>query len=226
MPMGLIVWDDFKSRKGAEAVAQGDMGTPKGRELEIADLFRFVRDQRITNLVWLTADVHYTAAHRYDPNRAQFQEFTPFWEFVSGPLNAGTFGPNELDATFGPEAVFVKAPARRQVQPAALGGDAVLRPGRHRRQDRRDDRAAEGPGRRHPVHAGAGAGHMTFGSGALIQISTDRPQWSDTGGTGAGTVPCNWRRCHGIDDESRRFRRARADRARTSRSRTSGRSMR
>ena len=24
------------------------------------------------------------------------------WEFVSGPIHAGTFGPNELDDTFGP----------------------------------------------------------------------------------------------------------------------------
>ncbi|MCP2290594.1 hypothetical protein APR08_003522 [Nocardia amikacinitolerans] len=32
------------------------------------------------------------------------------WEFVSGPLNAGAFGPNQLDPTFGPEAVFVHAP--------------------------------------------------------------------------------------------------------------------
>ena len=110
MPIGLIIWDDFKTRTGAEAVAQGDHGAPKGRELEFAELFRFIRDEKIRNLVWLTADVHYTAAHRYDPNRARFQEFAPFWEFVSGPLNAGTFGPNELDATFGPEAVFVQAP--------------------------------------------------------------------------------------------------------------------
>jgi alkaline phosphatase D len=115
MPLGLIVWDDFRSRKGAEAVAQGDMGAPKGRELEIADLLRFLRDRKIRNVVWLTADVHYTAAHSYDPNKARFQEFTPFWEFVSGPLNAGTFGPNELDATFGPQAVFVKAPTPGQV---------------------------------------------------------------------------------------------------------------
>lgn len=110
MPIGIIVWDDFKNRKGAEAIAQGDMGPAKGRELEIADLLRFIRDQGIRNVVWLTADVHYTAAHRYDPNRARFQEFAPFWEFVSGPLNAGTFGPGDLDATFGPELMFVKAP--------------------------------------------------------------------------------------------------------------------
>jgi alkaline phosphatase D len=115
MPIGLIVWDDFKNKRGTEAVAQGDMGPPKGRELEFAELFRFIRDRNIRNVVWLTADVHYTAAHRYDPNRAQFQEFAPFWEFVSGPLHAGTFGPNELDATFGPEAVFVEAPELGQV---------------------------------------------------------------------------------------------------------------
>ena len=110
MPIGLVVWDDWVNRRGAEAVAQGDMGPPRGRELEFAELFRFVRDRKIRNLVWLTADVHYTAAHRYDPNRARFQDFLPFWEFVSGPLNAGTFGPNDLDATFGPEVVFMKTP--------------------------------------------------------------------------------------------------------------------
>ena len=64
---------------------------------------------RVRNVVWLTADVHYCAAHHYDPARAAFTDFDPFWEFVAGPLDAGTFGPNELDATFGPEVVFSKA---------------------------------------------------------------------------------------------------------------------
>ena len=44
-------------------------------------------------------------------------DFDPFWEFVSGPLNAGAFGPNALDGTFGPEAVFVAAPPRPNVSP-------------------------------------------------------------------------------------------------------------
>lgn len=114
MPIGLIVWDDFRERKGAEAIAQGDMGPAKGRELEIAELLRAIRDGEVKNVVWLTADVHYTAAHYYDPGKAQFQEFAPFWEFVSGPLNAGSFGPNELDATFGPQLMFVKAPEAGQ----------------------------------------------------------------------------------------------------------------
>ena len=64
------------------------------------------------NTVWLTADVHYAAAHYYNPDKAQFQEFEPFWEFVAGPLHAGTFGPNELDNTFGPEVKFIKAAGR------------------------------------------------------------------------------------------------------------------
>src|SRR5947208_126671 len=68
------------------------------------------RVYRVLNSVWLTADVHYAAAHYYNPDKAQFGEFDPFWEFVAGPLHAGTFGPNDLDNTFGPEVKFIKAP--------------------------------------------------------------------------------------------------------------------
>jgi alkaline phosphatase D len=111
MPIGLLVRDGEDT---FENLANGD-GPPLGRELEMANLLRFIRDGEIANVVWLTADVHYTAAHYYDPNRARFQEFAPFWEFVSGPLNAGTFGPGELDDTFGPQLVFAKAPPPGQV---------------------------------------------------------------------------------------------------------------
>ena len=99
MPIGVVVPDGDK----IEAIANRDPGAPKGRELEVAELLRFIKSANVTNTVWLTADVHYTAAHYYDPNKAQFQDFEPFWEFVSGPLHAGTFGPNDLDPTFGPE---------------------------------------------------------------------------------------------------------------------------
>ena len=110
MPIGLIVWDNWRDKAGAEAISNGDHGAAKGRELEIADLLRFIKTTGIDNTVWFTADVHYTAAHYYNPDRATFQDFNPFWEFVSGPLHAGTFGPNDLDGTFGPEVKFVKAP--------------------------------------------------------------------------------------------------------------------
>jgi alkaline phosphatase D len=107
LPISIIVAD---GKDRFEAFANGEPGPPLGRELEIADLLRFIRDRRIRNVVWITADVHYCAAHHYDPSRAKFTEFNPFWEFVAGPLNAGTFGPNALDATFGPEARFVGVP--------------------------------------------------------------------------------------------------------------------
>jgi alkaline phosphatase D len=115
MPIGLIVVYDFDRKWGVEAIAQGD-GPPLGRELEIADILSFIKRAGIRNTLWITADVHYTAAHYYDPNKAVFQDFDPFWEFVSGPIHAGTFGPNVLDNTFGPQAVFIKAPGPEQSQ--------------------------------------------------------------------------------------------------------------
>ncbi len=116
MPLSIVVWDDFKNRKGFEAVANNENGKPLGRELEFAALLKFIKDERIVNTVWLTADVHYTAAHYYNPEKAAFQDFEPFWEFVSGPLHSGTFGPNDLDMTFGPELRYVKAPSSEQGQ--------------------------------------------------------------------------------------------------------------
>jgi alkaline phosphatase D len=88
-----------------DAIAQGD-GPARGRELEIASLLSFMKHAGVANTVWLTADMHYTAANYYDPNRAVFQDFDPFWEFISGPLHAGTWAPGRLDNTFGPRAVF------------------------------------------------------------------------------------------------------------------------
>jgi alkaline phosphatase D len=107
MPIGLVVPD---AGGRYEAVANRDDGPPLGREREIARILKFIRDRRVRNVVWITADVHYGAAHHYDPSRARFTEFSPFWEFVAGPLHAGTFGPNPLDGTFGPEVRFLAIP--------------------------------------------------------------------------------------------------------------------
>jgi alkaline phosphatase D len=114
MPVGLVVADGANF----EAVANADPGAPLGRELQIAELLRFVKHRRITGTVWLTADVHHTSAQHYDPARAAFADFAPFWEFVTGPLNAGAFPASTLDGTFGPERVFVRAPQRANVSPA------------------------------------------------------------------------------------------------------------
>jgi alkaline phosphatase D len=114
MPIGVQVPDGTAS----EAVANGAAGPPSGREAELAWVLSELRKRRVRGVVWLTADVHYTAAHHYAPERAAFTGFDPFWEFVSGPLHAGAFGPNPLDPTFGPEAVFVQAPPAPNTSPA------------------------------------------------------------------------------------------------------------
>ena len=109
-PIGLLVRD---GEMGWDGLANGD-GPPRGREREMARLLQGLRDARVGNVVWLCGDVHYTAAHYYDPAKARFPDFAPFWEFVSGPLNAGTFGSSTLDDTFGPQVVFAKTPPQGQ----------------------------------------------------------------------------------------------------------------
>jgi alkaline phosphatase D len=144
MPIGLVVPDGQEGRPHFEAIAQGDPGAPLGRELQIAELLRFVKHRRITGTVWLTADVHHTSAQHYQPSRAAFTDFEPFWEFVSGPLNAGSFPASALDDTFGPQRVFVKAPSVGNVSPAgghqffgevAIDGDSAELTVRLREQD-------------------------------------------------------------------------------------------
>jgi alkaline phosphatase D len=119
MPIGLGVGDgkDAQGNDKWEAIANGDNGAASGRELEIARLLRAIK--AVKNVVWITADVHYCAAHFYDPAQAQFTDFSPFWEFVAGPMNAGAFGPNQLDKTFGPSVVFQKAPPTAGASPLA-----------------------------------------------------------------------------------------------------------
>jgi alkaline phosphatase D len=101
MPIGLKVGDGAN----AENMANGN-GPPLGREHELAELLGALKSAKVRNFVWITADVHYAASHHYSPVRAEFKDFDPFWEFVSGPLHAGTFGPNDLDNTFGPAVRF------------------------------------------------------------------------------------------------------------------------
>ena len=124
MPLGLNVSDDYVNNPPQrwEAVANGNDGPALGRELEIARLLRFIKEQEIRNTVWVTADVHYAAAHYYNPKKAGSDDFAPFWEFVAGPLNAGTFGPNSTDGTFGPEVVFYKAPPAGQANLSPYAG--------------------------------------------------------------------------------------------------------
>jgi alkaline phosphatase D len=110
MPIGLIIGDGQQGGQPRfEGWANGP-GQPLGREHELARLLSFLKERRLANVVWITADVHYAAAHRYDPASAVFKDFLPFWEFVAGPLHAGTFGPGTADPTFGCTQIFNSVP--------------------------------------------------------------------------------------------------------------------
>lgn len=106
LPLGLVVPDGPTDQ---ESLSNRDPGAPLGKEQELADVLSAFKRYGARNVMWVTADVHYCAAHHYDPSRAAFTDFDPFWEIVAGPISAGSFGPNTLDATFGPEVVFTKA---------------------------------------------------------------------------------------------------------------------
>ncbi|WP_345520476.1 alkaline phosphatase D family protein [Nocardioides conyzicola] len=132
LPLGLVVPDGPVNQ---ESLSNRDPGAPLGKELEIAGVLSAFKKAGVRNVVWMTADVHYCAAHHYDPSRAAFTDFDPFWEFVAGPIAAGTFGPNELDATFGPRVVFSKTAATANESPrtgnqffghAAVGDDGRM----------------------------------------------------------------------------------------------------
>lgn len=102
MPIGT-----YDERFGLDNWANGP-GGPLGREWELADLLSYLKQRRVENVVWLCADVHYAAALHYHPERAVFKDFLPFWEFIAGPMHAGTFPTQKhpLDPTFGPKWAF------------------------------------------------------------------------------------------------------------------------
>jgi alkaline phosphatase D len=107
-PLALVIGDGPNDER-FEGFATG-APQASGRESELAAILAELHTRGARDLVFLTADVHYAAAHHFDPARGAGTQFTPFWEFVAGPIHAGTFGPNALDPTFGPEVRFQWAP--------------------------------------------------------------------------------------------------------------------
>lgn len=115
LPLSLIL-DEGLPR--VATLGQGHDGAPRGREADLAELLSFIKKRGIANTVWLATDFHYTGAYHYDPSRAHFTDFTPFWEFMTGPLHAEAYGPYPLDETFGPRVAFEKAPGHDGTGPA------------------------------------------------------------------------------------------------------------
>ena len=138
MPLSLVVYDDAVNKKGSEAFAQGD-GPPRGRELEIADLLRFIKTSGVVNTVWLTADVHYTAAHYYNPDKAQFQRFRAVLGIRLRSPACRNLRAERTRQQLRPRGEILQGAGSGPAEPAAIGRDAVLRSRQDRRQVRADD---------------------------------------------------------------------------------------
>ncbi len=108
-PIGLVIGDGAQAKR-REGFADGVDGPPGGREVELAAVLSALKTRGVKDTAWITADVHYPAAHQFDPARGKGVDFTPFWEFIAGPIHAGTFGPEPLDPTLGPEVKFQWVP--------------------------------------------------------------------------------------------------------------------
>ena len=66
-----------------------------GREYEIKELFKFISDEDIEQVVRAHVNMH--------PDRAEggFTDFKALDEFVIGPIHTGSFGTNYMDTSFG-----------------------------------------------------------------------------------------------------------------------------
>ncbi|MGH8488076.1 MAG: alkaline phosphatase D family protein [Gammaproteobacteria bacterium] len=77
---------------------------PGGFEYELTDILRYLQQNGMYNVVWITTDVHFSEVFRYAP----FQDDASFrvHEIVAGPLNAGIFPKAEFDTTLRTESLF------------------------------------------------------------------------------------------------------------------------
>jgi len=89
-------------------------------------LLAFIKHARICNTVWITADMHYTAANYYDPNRAVFQDFEPFWIHLR-PAAWPAPGRHRSSTTLRAGAVYEKGCSKSRARTSRLLRPAVLR---------------------------------------------------------------------------------------------------
>ncbi len=96
----------FPPEKGRDGWANFDQDT--GFEQELWEIVRFMREQALRNVVFITTDVHFATGFRYRPF-PEDPEFE-FYELVSGPMNAGLFPNSDVDPSLNPERLFFFGP--------------------------------------------------------------------------------------------------------------------
>lgn len=75
-----------------------------GFEYELTDILRYMQQNAMHNVVFLTTDVHFAEVFRYVPfaDAPDFQVY----EFVAGPINAGVFPNRAFDNSLNAERLF------------------------------------------------------------------------------------------------------------------------
>jgi alkaline phosphatase D len=79
-----------------------------GFERELTDLLRFIDEQGMKNIVFITTDVHFPAFIRYNFDLNNDGDMTEIHELVSGPISAFRLGVPfpQLDETFNPSLLY------------------------------------------------------------------------------------------------------------------------
>jgi alkaline phosphatase D len=116
------------SKFGRDGWANGidlDFSSKTGFERELTEIMKFIDDNDIKNVVFVTTDVHFPATLKYSADVNGDGDPVNVYEIVNGPLSAFRFGiPGAplpmLDPTFQPTILYVEGGisnfARIQIQ--------------------------------------------------------------------------------------------------------------
>jgi alkaline phosphatase D len=88
-------------KRGHDSWAGGSF--PGGFETELEKIVSTLQQAHKRHVVWLSADVHVARSLAYDPNQDGIADF---YEFISGPLNAGTGDFDPLSDKFHPRLLY------------------------------------------------------------------------------------------------------------------------
>jgi len=87
---------------GRDGWANFDQDT--GFETEMWKLLNELRQNSVRNIIFITTDIHFGTGFRYRPF-VDLPDFE-FYEFATGPLNAGAYLRDEFDDSFGPRRLY------------------------------------------------------------------------------------------------------------------------
>ena len=104
------------SKFGRDGWANGinlDFSTKTGFERELEEIMKFIDDNNIKNVVFVTTDVHFPIILEYNADMNNDGDSVNVYEIISGPLSAFTFGNLSSpllmpDPTFHPTILYVE----------------------------------------------------------------------------------------------------------------------